>query len=64
MYGIHQMKGALDVKKDAKKLVLNQETVKNLTEDELRKVEGGRVTVDIVTCNGCPPPAPPAGKQD
>ena len=52
------------MKKTAKNLVLNQETLKNLTEDELRQVEGGRVTVDIVTCNGCPPPGPPVGKQD
>jgi len=60
VYGTHQMKGALDVKKDAKKLVLNQETVKNLTEEELRQVEGGHYSIPaFYTCPEC---APPAGK--
>ena len=45
------------MKKTAKKLVLNQETLKNLTEEELRKIEGGIVTVaPFRTCAGCPPP--------
>ena len=58
MYGTHQMKGALDVKKDAKKLVLNQETVKNLTEEELRQVDGGHYSIPArLTCPECAPPA-------
>ena len=46
------------MKKDAKKLVLNQETVKNLTEEELRQVEGGHYSIPAhLTCPECAPPA-------
>ena len=43
--------------KKSSRLVLQQETLKNLTEEELRKIEGGIVTVPpFRTCAGCPPP--------
>jgi hypothetical protein len=45
------------------KLMLNQETLRNLTVDELRRVEGGFFTQIPVcktghTCPECAPPAP------
>ena len=43
--------------KKSSRLVLHQETLKNLSEEELRKIEGGIVTVaPFRTCAGCPPP--------
>jgi len=39
-----------------KKLVLNQETLRNLTSEELRNVAGGRITPVGYTCPECPTP--------
>jgi len=45
------------VKSESKKLVLNQETLKNLTEEELRKIEGGNFSnPPRYTCPECAPP--------
>ena len=42
------------------KLKLNQETVRNLTEEELNRVAGGYCTcVGMRTCPECPAPVPP-----
>jgi len=47
------------------KLVLHQETLRNLNEDELRKVEGGFFTQRPFCQTGvtCPECAPPVHKQ-
>ena len=50
------------MKKELKKLVLNQETVRNLTPDELQDVVGGFNTMSAcasgqLTCPECNPPA-------
>lgn len=42
------------MKKD--KLVLNQETLRNLTSSDLSKVAGGFITGLPVTCPECPTP--------
>jgi len=50
------------VKTELKKLALNQETLKNLTQEELRNIEGGHFSIPArLTCPEC---APPAGKQE
>lgn len=39
------------------KLVLNQETLRNLAKEELRNVEGGLITAfPVHTCPECPTP--------
>src|SRR5436305_3630732 len=52
----------VDMKKELKKLVLNQETVRNLAPDELQDVVGGFNTMSAcasgqLTCPECNPPA-------
>ena len=51
--------------KSSKKLVLNQETLRNLSQDELIKVEGGFFSQPPICKTGitCPECAPPARKQ-
>ena len=45
------------MKKKVKKLELNKETVRNLTNDDLKKIAGGTDTVTctrpITICNSC-----------
>ena len=44
--------------KISQKLSLNQETLKNLSEKELRTVEGGHFSIPArLTCPECAPPA-------
>jgi len=43
--------------KRSRNLVLNQQTLKNLSEEELRKIEGGNLTdPPRNTCPDCAPP--------
>jgi len=44
------------MEKTEKKLTLNQETLKELTSEELHKVEGGRITPVGYTCPECASP--------
>ena len=45
------------MKKTVQKLALHQETLKNLTEDELRNIEGGNFSnPPRFTCPECAPP--------
>ena len=44
--------------KKSVKLVLHQETLRNLTEDDLRKIEGGFFTQPVVLCKTTVPSCP------
>ena len=54
--------------KKTPKLVLHQETLRNLNEDELRRIEGGFFTqialcrTNFVSCPECNPPRQKQGK--
>lgn len=44
--------------KTSQKLSLNQETLKNLTKEELQDVKGGHFSIPaFLTCPECAPPA-------
>ena len=50
------------MEKRPKKLILNQETLRNLNEDELQRIQGGLFTkAPIPTCPECPSPPDTSG---
>ncbi len=49
--------------KKSVKLVLHQETLRNLTENELRKIEGGFFTQLVVLCKTTVPSCPECNPQ-
>jgi len=55
--GWRKTPGEFAMKKEKlNKLVLNQETLSNLIQDQLRTVAGGRNTGIVPTCPECPSP--------